>query len=863
MFFIALASLTLCSATLLPLAWIPLPYGTVRPQGWLLRQLQIQGAGLSGNFENFWAPVSQSTWTGGSNKEEDFLEIWPYVFAGYVPQAILLNDTAQLAQSALWIDYLLTAQAATGTGWLGPAPELRDPGMLYWPQWPIVLTFMAWREYTASTGAEDPRLVAASLAWLHNASGMLQQRPMGRDWSGTRWQDFLYAIQVVQDCPSTPASEQPFLAALAATAYTQGITHGIDWASYYTPANFPQSAVSSWDYLPHGVNNAMAAKGGAVSWRAGLDATGNASSWARDALLMTYHGSPSGIFQADECLAGAMPSKASETCLVVEQLLSLNIVHEVQGDAHFAERAERIAYNALPATGTKDMWSRVYLQQANEVYAGHSHSHPWATDGEDATTYSLDLNYDCCTANFNQGWPRFVQKMLHASPDGGLALSLLGPVAATLPGGVGVSVSGDYPFEDDLTITLSGLPAAAPLTYPLYLRIPAWAVNASLTINGGAEAPVGAANGTMLKVLWPQGTAGPAATLLLRTYPAIRTERQYNGALAVLRGALLYSLRLDETFEVTATAAGEPRAANYLVTQPGCDMSGSSANNSCTAPWNVALVLAAAQSPGGPLAGLQFTRTGPTPPTPFAAGLWGGSNLEITAHVRGVGSWGVEDNAAAPPPASPVDCDSAPGLCTPPYPATLVPYGATHLRMAVLPWTLQPPCGQVLGWNASSGGVSALPGGDFSLCGGAEVVPNGNASDLRSGDPGENSTAVFQAVLLDSSRAVTGLQLSYQYVAGYGGAGAPGGAVLQVVASVPSPCGACGQVLQVLYTSPPLEEYPFDVCQDCYSPPMPVSLPRGSFSLNATAGLALGLRFVNNQRNVQVKMPIEASVLWG
>ena len=89
-----------------------------------------------------------------------------------------------------------------------------------------------------------------------------------------------------------------------------------------------------------GVNNGMAAKGGAVSWRAGLDPAGNVSSWQRDAVLTRYHGSPSGIFLADECLAGRMPSKGSETCLVVEQLFSLNIVHEVQGDAFFADRAE-------------------------------------------------------------------------------------------------------------------------------------------------------------------------------------------------------------------------------------------------------------------------------------------------------------------------------------------------------------------------------------------------------------------------------------------------------------------------------------------------------------------------------------------
>lgn len=349
---------------------------------------------MSGHFASFWAPVANSTWVGGSNREEDWVEIFPYVLAGYVPQAILLNDAAQLAQASSWIEALLAAQAASGTGWLGPPPSARDAGMLYWPQWPIVLTFMAWREFgIAKTGSEDPRLLAGALAWLHNASAMLEERPMGVDWSGTRWQDWTYAIQVVQDCPSTPAAEQRFLAALSATVYAQGVSRGMDWAAYYTPQKFPKAAVPSWAYAPHGVNNAMAQKGGAVSWRGGLDPAGNASSWQRDALLTQFHGAPSGTFLADECLAGRMPSKGSETCLVVEHMFSLEIVHEVQGDAFFAERAETIAYNALPSVGTKDLWTRAYLQQPNEIFAGPTHPHVWNTDGDDATTYSLEGNY--------------------------------------------------------------------------------------------------------------------------------------------------------------------------------------------------------------------------------------------------------------------------------------------------------------------------------------------------------------------------------------------------------------------------------------------------------------------------------------
>lgn len=54
----------------------------------------------------------------------------------------------------------------------------------------------------------------------------------------------------------------------------------------------------------------------------------------------------------------------------------------------FADRAERIAYNALPATFASprggDMWNHQYLQALNEVNAMVNDTHVWTHDGGDA-----------------------------------------------------------------------------------------------------------------------------------------------------------------------------------------------------------------------------------------------------------------------------------------------------------------------------------------------------------------------------------------------------------------------------------------------------------------------------------------------
>ena len=109
-------------------------------------------------------------------------------------------------------------------------------------------------------------------------------------------------------------------------------------------------------------------------------------------------------------------SRGTELCTVVETMFSYEIMFQVHGVVAFADKAERIAYNALPATWadpansgsmwfvlkTRGLWSFLtsksfrnhqYLQQCNEVNAEIENDHIWATDGPDAIMYGLEPNY--------------------------------------------------------------------------------------------------------------------------------------------------------------------------------------------------------------------------------------------------------------------------------------------------------------------------------------------------------------------------------------------------------------------------------------------------------------------------------------
>jgi len=230
------------------------------------------------------------------------------------------------------------------------------------------------------------------------------------------------------------------------------------------------------------------------------------------------------MFSADEVLAGRALNRGVELCSVVEQMYSLYHVFKASGDLSLLDRVELIAYNALPATISADLWRHQYLQQANEISACKTNPHVWQSDGPDSTMFGVEPNFGCCTANFNQGWPKLAAAALHTKPsDGGLVVALLLPVAATLPDGAKITVDTNYPLDDTVDVTLT-VPSSGAAT-PLYVRVPGWADNATYSVGDGASQP--AANGTFLSTTC---AAGAAVTLHLALHPTIRVETGWGGA---------------------------------------------------------------------------------------------------------------------------------------------------------------------------------------------------------------------------------------------------------------------------------------------------------------------------------------------
>lgn len=409
--------------------------------------------------------------------------------------------------------------------------------------------------------------------------------------------------------------------------------------------------------MHHGVNLAQAIKLGAVWYRvskAQADLDNTAIALDR---LDRLAGAPSGAYMSDELLTPPnTAARGTETCNVVETMYSMEMAFAISGNLSYADRLERLAYNALPAALWPDITANAYLQLTNQIMAKESQTHSWQHDGAKSTVYGL---HRCCTANFNQGWPKFAQSVVHFSGDGGLAIPVYAPADASVPtvgGGAHLSITTDYPFNDTVEVAVS-----SKEEFPLHLRIPSWVEGAIITIDGGS--PQKATAGAFYTV-----QVGPASKVVLQMHNEIRIVTGYNdSSVSIHRGPLLFAMDIGQSVQSGPqhVAMDEGRDTQVGTYYPGFNQYQCEA----TKPWNMAL--------NASLEDLQFVgMQGPLPHQPFDPE---GPPVHIKARGRQLPQWKEVNNSASPPPMSPVYS------AEPWQDLVFVPFGATNIRMAQLP----------------------------------------------------------------------------------------------------------------------------------------------------------------------------------
>ena len=622
-------------APLAPNAFNLLPLGSVRPAGWLRRQLEIQATGLGGHLDETWADVgSNSGWLGGTGES---WERGPYFLDGLVPLAYLIDDDRLKAKAQRYIEWTLMHQAANGM--IGPASN--DD----W--WPRMVMLKALAQYEEATG--DPRVIPVLSRYFAHQLQALPGRPL-RDWGKFRWQDNALVVIWLYN-----RTGDPKLVELARLLHKQGFDWQADFADFkHTGAVTPEmiklnenNGLGDYALSTHGVNNGQALKAAPV-WSVVTGSETDRRGFAQmQAALDRYHGLPNGMFSCDEHFARRNPSQGSELCTVVEAMFSLEQSLAILGDAAIGDRLERIAFNALPGTFTDDMWAHQYNQEPNQVEVS-LHRKPWTTDGPESNLYGLEPNFGCCTANFHQGWPKFAASLWMASEDDGLVAAAYSPCEVrTTVGATAVHVSEetDYPFRGTVRITVN---PAAPVKFPIRLRIPAWAEGTGIKVNGSEQPAAATAGFARIERTWK---AGDVVEIAFPMTPKIAVG--YRESISVERGPLVFSYPIGEDW-VKLRRRG--MTTDWQVFP--------------TSEWNYALAI------GEDAAHTVVAEEHPVGGSPFALN---GTPVTLQVTARKLPTWRAVDGVADAVPQSPVESEEATETIT------LVPYGAAKLRITAFP----------------------------------------------------------------------------------------------------------------------------------------------------------------------------------
>lgn len=644
--------------------WLPIT--DIRPRGWLETQATIQAETLGGHLHEFF--VNNSQWIGGDQVFNLGEEV-PYWLNGIIPLSVQLDDERLLSVVHRYIKVILDRQRPDG--WLGPYNASNDETQTPWSRYRM-LTVLG--EYADLPDA-DPRTTHAMHALTHRLHQELLNisEPDLRykyAWAHARWFEFVGNIQeLIDKDPDNMFGDQDDLMKAMQTARDKGL----DWRSWYKsrlcenatdtecfPCRETHSKSCKFGYCQyiceHGVNVAQSQLVWGLDYRLGdTDAPDTAQAVLRR--LDYCHGQPGAIFSAHEVLDGVAPNRGTETCVVVELMNSYAQLFSIFGEVAYLDRVEAAAFNRLPAPYLNgSMWALQYFHQTSSAGGCNDYGLP----------------FECCVTNGNQGWPKLTAHLYARSPDDGLVAALYAPSVVTTTAGGGkvfIELDTSYPFGEELHFSI-----VAKKMFPFRLRIPGWAINATLSIDG--EAPQHVSNGT-LKLIHVEAGKTSLRLVLPMT---IRVERATADAegVVVKAGALLFAMDLDPEVDKTSQCYYPPHGCWSTVQG--------------TRDWRRALLL----DPSDPMAGgLQLQERCPLGGVPFSR-----NSVALQIQARAIrlpaATWptvnctGQENcqNCVGPVPAEEAVHKHAMG---PPETVTLLPFGATDVRIAVLPATWRTP----------------------------------------------------------------------------------------------------------------------------------------------------------------------------
>ena len=630
--------------------FVKLPVASVRPGGWLRRQLDLQRDGLTGHLDeiSIWLSKDDNAWLRKDGQGKHGWEELPYWLKGFANIGYVLGDRAMIERAKFWIEAVLANQRESGD--FGPEVFKGAGKRDLWTNMPMLFCLQSYYEY-----ARDPRVLTLMQRYFAWQLTIADEQFLEDYWEKSRGGDNLYSVYWLYNHTGDAS-----LLDLAAKIHRN-------------TANWKQKgALPNW----HNVNIAQCFREPATWWLQSHDSSDLNATYADFQLVRDVYGQvPGGMFGADENARPGYddPRQAIETCGMVEQMTSNALLLRFTGDSSWADNTEDVAFNTFPAAFTADYRALRYLTAPNMAVSDGRNHHPGiANDGPFLLMNPFSSR--CCQHNHAAGWVYFSENSWMATPDDGLAAQHYteGEVEARVGDGttVRLATTTRYPFDERVDITVHAPHADA---FPLYLRIPRWCREPALRINGAVH-QVSSRPGEYLRIAraWK---SGDHVSLALPMDVTVREWRRNKNSVSVDRGPLTYSLDIAERYVEKSSTASAQSDSRW---QPGADATKWPAFEIQPASaWNYGLLLDDSDP------SRSFTvvkRAWPADGNPFTQR---NAPIELRARARRIASWTLDEHGlVAVLPQSPVTSEE------PEVGVRLVPMGGARLRISAFPTIL-------------------------------------------------------------------------------------------------------------------------------------------------------------------------------
>lgn len=508
-------------APMMPQQFIKLPTGSIKPDGWLLTQLQLQKDGLNGHLGEIsaWLQKEDNAWlkAGGKWGWEEV----PYWLRGYAGVAYLFEDKAMLDEAKIWIESILKSQRENGN--FGPSAETKGT-QDFWPNMIALWILQSYHEYTG-----DTRVIDFMTRYFHFQLTVPDELFMRKSWQHYRGGDNLWSVAWLYN-----RTGDAKLLELADKIHR-------NTANWTKATELP-----TW----HNVNVAQGCREPATYYLFTGDSNMMKASYNVQSLVRRSFGQvPGGMFGADENARIGFfdPRQGTETCGFAEQMASDEIMLLITGDPYWAENCEDIAFNSYPAAFMPDYKSLRYITSPNMVMSD-SENHKPGIDNAGPFLAMNPFSSRCCQHNHGFAWPYYAEHLILATPDNGAAAVLFNACEAQMKVADGKEIvikeMTDYPFDTQISFTVET--NEETVKFPFYIRIPSWTRNASLKINGKATA-VNTESGNYLCIHreWKNGDKVEVNYPMEISY---RTWQVNKNSVSVDYGPLTLSLRIAEKY---------------------------------------------------------------------------------------------------------------------------------------------------------------------------------------------------------------------------------------------------------------------------------------------------------------------------